>query len=67
MKRNPSRKTKRLDSPCPICGEEIETVWMKDGAVRAVQAKRATAIFSNMANADGREILVWIPHTHDDE
>jgi hypothetical protein len=35
---------------------------MKDGTVKAVEAERRRVIFSNQAQADGREMLVWIPH-----
>ena len=35
---------------------------MKDGSVRAVNAEKIRVIFSNMANADGREMTVWEPH-----
>jgi len=62
MAKKPQRKSKKLQSPCPLCGAEIETVWMKDGTVRAVESERRLVIFSNMAQADGREMLVWVPH-----
>lgn len=61
-KRTTKHKGRKFESPCPLCGAEIETVWMKDGAVKAVEAERERVIFSNMAQADGREMLVWIPH-----
>jgi len=63
MSRKPTKsKIKKLASPCSKCGKEIETVWMKDGSVRAVNAEKIRIIFSNMAQADGREMLVWEPH-----
>lgn len=52
----------RLESPCPLCGHEIETVWMKDGSKRAVEPDRRRVIFTNFANADGREMSCWVPH-----
>ena len=61
-KKNTKSKIKKLESPCSKCGQEIETVWMKDGSVRAVNAEKVRVIFSNMAQADGREMLVWMPH-----
>ncbi len=61
-KRIIKRKGRKIDSPCSKCGQEIETVWMKDGSVRAVNPEKIRALFSNMAQADGREIVVWEPH-----
>ena len=55
-------KTRKIESPCSKCGKEIETVWMKDGSVRAVNPDKVRVIFCNMAMADGREMLVWDPH-----
>ena len=63
-KRTTKHKGRRIASPCALCGAEVETVWMKDGTVKAVEADRQLVIFSNMAQAGGREMLVWIPH-HD--
>lgn len=62
MAKNTPKKSKKIDSPCSKCGREIECVWMKDGSVRAVNPDRILVIFSNMAQADGREMLVWMPH-----
>jgi len=61
-KRATKSKIKKFESPCALCGAEVETVWMRDGTVKAVEAERHRVIFSNMAQADGREMLVWIPH-----
>ena len=61
-KRTTKTKAQKHDSPCPLCGAEIETVWMKDGGTKAVEADRRVVIFSNYANCDGREMFVWIPH-----
>jgi hypothetical protein len=61
-RKTPPKKSKRITSPCALCGAEIETVWMKDGSVKAVEAERVRVIFTNMAQADGREMLVWVPH-----
>jgi hypothetical protein len=61
-KRTTKTKAKKHESPCPLCGAEIETIWMKDGTVKAVEAERSRVIFSNQAQADGRETHVWIPH-----
>lgn len=52
----------KLDSPCSLCGREIETVWMKDGSKRAVEPDRKRVIFTNHANCDGREMSAHIPH-----
>ena len=57
-----TKKAKKFESPCPLCGAEIETVWMKEGGTRAVEADSKRVIFSNHAMCDGREIHVWIPH-----
>ena len=62
MKRTTKSKLKKLQSPCPLCGEEIETIWMMDGSVRAVEPERVRVIISNHANAAGREVLAWVPH-----
>jgi hypothetical protein len=62
MAKKSPKKSKRIPSPCSNCGGEIETVWMKDGSVRAVNPERIRVIFTNMAQADGREMLVWEPH-----
>ena len=56
------KRAKKLNSPCELCGREIECVWMKEGTVKAVEADRRVVIFSNYANCDGREMFVWIPH-----
>jgi len=61
-KKGPPRGSRKIPSPCATCGQEIETVWMRDGSVRAVDAERVRVIFSNQAQADGREMLVWKPH-----
>jgi hypothetical protein len=63
VKRRAKSKIRKLESPCPLCGREIETVWMKDGSVRAVEAQQIRGIFTNMAHADGREMGVWVPHS----
>lgn len=55
-------KVEKLESPCPLCGREIDTVWMKDGSKRAVEPDRRRVIFTNHANCDGREVGAFLPH-----
>lgn len=62
MAKKAVKKSRKIESPCSSCGQEIETVWLKDGSVRAVDPERVRVIFSNMAMADGREMMVWMPH-----
>lgn len=62
VRRTIKRTSRKIDSPCSKCGREIETVWMKDGSVRAVNPEKIHALFSNTTQADGREIVVWEPH-----
>ena len=61
-KKTTPKKSRKISSPCSSCGRDIETVWMKDGSVRAVNPEKVRVIFSNMAQADGRELTVWEPH-----
>jgi hypothetical protein len=61
-KRTTKKKAQKHESPCPLCGAEIETVWMKDGTVKAVEVDSVRAVFANHAMCDGREFHTWIPH-----
>ena len=61
-KRTTKTKMRKYESPCPLCGAEIETVWLKDGTIKAVEVESVRAVFANHAMCDGREFHVWIPH-----
>ena len=62
MVKPPKRRQGELESPCKHCGQEIKTVWMKDGGVRAVEPERRKMIMTNYADASGFYVSMWVPH-----